>query len=122
MLAAVLYGLLLGMGEQLESQPRFLRFFPFLIALPYLANTTGWLLTEVGRVPWIVFGLMRLEEGISTVVSSGLVLTSLVVFTLVYAALIAATIYLMVKYARADSPSLVEFDIEAQPVVSLVGD
>ena len=34
--------------------------------LPYLANSTGWLLTEVGRVPWIVFGLMRLEQGIST--------------------------------------------------------
>ena len=122
MLLAVLYALLLSMGEQLEDRPRFLRFYPFLIGLPFLANTTGWLLTEVGRVPWIVFGLMKIEEGISNIVPSGLVLTSLVVYVLIYGALIVATIFLMVKYARPESPSLAEPDIETEPSVSLVGD
>ena len=36
----------------------YLRLFLYAIALPYLANTAGWLLTEIGRYPWIVYGLM----------------------------------------------------------------
>ncbi|MEZ4641223.1 MAG: cytochrome ubiquinol oxidase subunit I [Chloroflexota bacterium] len=52
MLLAAIYALFLTMGEEVGSKsPRLLKFFPYLIALPYLANTTGWLLTELGRAP-----------------------------------------------------------------------
>jgi len=68
------------------------------LALPYLANATGWLFTEMGRQPWIVFGLLTTASGTSPSVSAGMVLTSLVGFTLVYLALIVATIYLMLKH------------------------
>lgn len=42
------------------------RFFPFVVVLPYLANSTGWILTEMGRQPWVVFGLQRTVDGVQT--------------------------------------------------------
>jgi cytochrome d ubiquinol oxidase subunit I len=57
-------------------------------------------LAEVGRQPWIVFGLMRVEDAVSPSVSSGEVLLSLVAFALVYAALMVADVYLLGKFSR----------------------
>jgi cytochrome d ubiquinol oxidase subunit I len=74
--------------------------------LPYLANTSGWLLTEIGRYPWVVYGLVRLEQGVSTVVSAGMVIFSLVGYILIYSLLIVATIYLLHKYARQGTTAL----------------
>ena len=71
------------------------------IALPYLANATGWIFTEIGRAPWLVFGLMTLEQGLSVAVTAGEILLSLVAFTLVYAVLIVANVHLLRKYAKA---------------------
>jgi cytochrome d ubiquinol oxidase subunit I len=122
MVVIMLYALLLVMGEQLENNPRFLRFFPFLIVMPYLANTTGWILTEVGRFPWIVYELMPLVDGVSITVSIAAVLTSLILFTLIYGALMVADIYLLSKYARENSPELSEPEPSQQPTVSLIGD
>jgi cytochrome d ubiquinol oxidase subunit I len=81
----------------------FLRWLPLAIALPYLANSAGWLLTELGRQPWIVVGLMKTEQGVSVAVSSTEVALSFVTYTLVYAALIVANVYLLAKYAKADT-------------------
>jgi cytochrome d ubiquinol oxidase subunit I len=100
MLGFAALALFLGLSDMLEPQNRWLRLFPFLIPLPYLATTTGWLMAEIGRMPWIVNGLMRVEQGISpnaTVFTVGL---TLVGFALIYAALIVADIYLMLKFAR----------------------
>ena len=96
-----LYGLFLVMGDSVEASSTALKLFILALFLPYLANSAGWMMTEIGRVPWIVFGLMKIEEGISPTVPGSLVLTSLVLFTLVYAALIVADIYLLKKYAKA---------------------
>jgi cytochrome d ubiquinol oxidase subunit I len=93
-------GLLLVLRDRLQSQSWFLRLLPWAIGLPYLANTAGWILTEVGRQPWIVFGLMRVEEAVSPSVSAGAMLSSLLLFTLLYGALMAADVYLLAKYAR----------------------
>ncbi len=89
--------------NRLELHPRYLALLVPALFLPYLANVAGWFLTELGRQPWIVFGLMKTEQGVSTAVSSGAVLISLVVFTLVYAALMIADIYLLAKYAKMDT-------------------
>jgi cytochrome d ubiquinol oxidase subunit I len=70
--------------------------------LPYLANTCGWLMTELGRQPWIVFGLMKTEQGVSNMVSGASVLISLVLFTVVYGALMVVDLYLLRKYAQSD--------------------
>jgi len=97
-----LFGLYLVMRDKIESNRLFLRVLPWAILLPYIANTCGWLMTELGRQPWIVFGLMKTEQGVSNVVSGASVLISLVLFTVVYGALMVVDLYLLRKYAKTD--------------------
>lgn len=122
MLLAIAYGLLLLMGEQLEDLPRLARAFVWIIPLPYIANTAGWILTEFGRVPWIVFGLMKIADGISISVPSWSVALTLVGYTLIYAALIVADVYLLVKFIRLGDTEETNPEPEGVPAVSLVGD
>jgi cytochrome d ubiquinol oxidase subunit I len=96
-----LYGLYLVMRGRFESKPRFLRLLMLAIALPYIANTTGWLLTELGRQPWIVYGLMKTSDAVSPNATAGTVLFSLIGFALLYGVLMAADVYLLVKYAKS---------------------
>ena len=104
MAALALYALFIVMGEMFEHRPRILKLFLWAIALPYLANTAGWLMTELGRAPWVVFGLMKIEDAVSPTVTGGMALVTLLGFTLVYAALIVADIYLLSKFAKAGVP------------------
>ncbi len=90
---------------------RYIQFFPLAIALPYLANSSGWLFTEMGRQPWVVYGLMKTQDAFSANLTPGMVLTTLVGFTLIYALLMAADVYLLAKYARGGPEN------ESQPVV-----
>jgi cytochrome d ubiquinol oxidase subunit I len=62
---------------------------------PQLANQAGWFTAEVGRQPWIVYGLLRTSEGLSAVVKAETVLISIILFTVVYALLFAVFIYLL---------------------------
>lgn len=71
------------------------------ISLPYIANSTGWIFTEIGRQPWIVFGLQKTVDGVSPAVSAGEVLTTLIGFTLLYGVLMVADVYLLRKFAIA---------------------
>jgi cytochrome d ubiquinol oxidase subunit I len=68
--------------------------------LPVFANSFGWVFTEVGRQPWVVFGLMTTAAGVSPGVSAGEVITSMVVFTLLYGALAVVEIKLFLTYVR----------------------
>jgi len=76
-----------------------LRLLTWTIPLPYLANLLGWTLSEVGRQPWIVYGVMRTADAVSPV-SASQVAVSAVGFILVYSLLGAADFYLLAKYAR----------------------
>ncbi len=100
MIALAAAALFLTLKKWLDRYPWLLRLLMWAIPLPYIANTGGWLLAEVGRQPWIVFGLMRTEEGVSVSVTGGMVIFSLVAFALLYGALMVADIYLLAKYAR----------------------
>jgi cytochrome d ubiquinol oxidase subunit I len=95
-----LYGLYLVMKGQFESKPRYLKLLIPAIALPYIANTSGWLMTELGRQPWIVYGLKKTADAVSPNVSTGTVLFSVVGFTLLYGVLMVADVYLLAKYAK----------------------
>ncbi len=95
------------LGWLLPRVKKLARFVPVLllllipaILLPYVANTTGWLMTEMGRQPWIVYGVMKTESGVSPVLTNESVLISLIAFTLIYGALMIVDIYLLAKYAR----------------------
>jgi cytochrome bd ubiquinol oxidase subunit I len=67
--------------------------------LPLAANVFGWIFTEMGRQPWLVFGEMLTRDGVSRSVSLAEVLTSFTAFTLVYAALALVEVKLLVRYA-----------------------
>ncbi|RKH46145.1 cytochrome ubiquinol oxidase subunit I [Corallococcus sicarius] len=99
MLALAFLGLFRFYRGRLDEPGRYLRLLPWCIPLPFIANSAGWLMTEVGRQPWIVFGLLRVEQGMSPTVSSGMVLTSLIAFTALYTALLVPFLFLMRKFA-----------------------
>ena len=65
------------------------------VLLPQAANQLGWFSAEVGRQPWIVYGLMRTSEAVSRSVTAGQVLGSLVLFTLIYVMLFVLFIFLL---------------------------
>jgi cytochrome d ubiquinol oxidase subunit I len=69
--------------------------------LPVFGNSFGWIFTETGRQPWLVFGLMTTRTGVSPSVSAGEVITSMVVYTLLYGALAVIEVKLFLRYARA---------------------
>jgi cytochrome bd ubiquinol oxidase subunit I len=96
-----LYGLYLLLRKH-EFPKWFLTVLPFAIALPYLANTSGWLMTELGRQPWIVFGLMKTAQGVSIAVPAWQMLAVLLLFTVVYGALMVVDVYLLTKDAKGE--------------------
>ncbi len=69
--------------------------------LPLLANSWGWIFTEMGRQPWLVFGLMGTSSGVSPGTTTAEVATSMVGFTLLYGVLAIIEVGLIVRYTRA---------------------
>jgi cytochrome d ubiquinol oxidase subunit I len=67
----------------------------FAVALPQIANQTGWFAAEIGRQPWIVYNLLRTSDALSRVVTAQQVLASLLLFALIYTLLFALFIYLL---------------------------
>ncbi len=100
MILMALYGTIMTMRNKLEGRRIFLKMMPWAIALPYIANTTGWIMTEVGRQPWIVFGLQKTPDGVSPTVSTGMVWSSFLGFTLVYGILAIVLVYLFIISIR----------------------
>ena len=98
-----LTGLFFLVKKRLEQRRWFLWALVFAIALPYLANTCGWVLTEMGRQPWLVFGLLTTSAGISPSVSPGMVLFTLLLFLALYGVLAVVDCTLLFKYARQDA-------------------
>jgi cytochrome d ubiquinol oxidase subunit I len=79
----------------LFTTPWLLWIFVFSVLLPQAANQLGWFSAEVGRQPWIVYGLLRTSEAVSESVSAGQVVGSLVLFGLIYLLLLALFIFLL---------------------------
>lgn len=75
---------------------------------PLLANSFGWIFTEMGRQPWVVMGVMLTEFGVSPRTSAGEVLTSLIVFTLLYGVLAVVEVKLLLKYIRLGAEDIGE--------------
>ncbi len=81
------------------ARPRLARILIWFIPLPYIGIMAGWMLAEVGRQPWLVYGLMTTSQGVSPVPASNVGL-SLAAFIVVYSLLGALDIFLLRKYAR----------------------
>ena len=88
--------------HRLDRAKWFLRIAPWAVLLPFLINTAGWMLTENGRQPWIVQGLMKTANGVSPSVSATDIWISLVVFVLIFAVLGVADAWLMLRYGRRE--------------------
>ena len=95
-----LWGLWLLRRKTLEKARWFLLVAPWVVILPFLMNTAGWILTESGRQPWIVQGLMKTSQAASPSTTTTDIWISLTVFVLLYVALGVADAYLMVRYGR----------------------
>ena len=87
------------MRNKLQDYPLYLKAMIYAIPLPYIAMQAGWVLAEVGRQPWIVYGLMRTSDAVSPV-SSGAVGFTLVLMCALYTLLGAAGIWLMIRLAK----------------------
>ena len=98
--ALSLLAVVLSARNKLERYPWFLKVMVFAIPLPYIVNQLGWIVAEVGRQPWIVYGVMKTSDGVSKAVTAGQVAASLAGFVLLYGFLGALDIYLLMTYAR----------------------
>lgn len=101
MIFLALYGAAFAMRNKWEKLGTwFLRLMVIAIFLPFIANTAGWIMTEIGRQPWTVFGLLTTADSISPGVTAGEVWFSLISFTTIYLILLGVLIYLFVRTAR----------------------
>lgn len=80
---------------RLEHSPVTLWLLMFAVLGPQIANQAGWWAAEVGRQPWIVYHLLRTSQALSAVVTANQVITSLLMFTTVYALLFAVFVFLL---------------------------
>jgi cytochrome d ubiquinol oxidase subunit I len=111
--------------KRLTASPRLLRVAVWVVGLPLLANTFGWLFTETARQPWVVYGLLRTRDGVSTNVGAGFTLTTLILFTALYGVLGIICFRMVRRIAKAGpdlptppgAPRGAEPD---EPVLSLV--
>ncbi len=102
MVVLAAWALYRAMRDRIMAPSALLRILPLALFLPYIANTAGWIMTEMGRQPWIVFGVLKTEDAVSPNVAGGMVLATAILFTLLYGVLMAVDVYLLAKYAKAD--------------------
>jgi cytochrome bd ubiquinol oxidase subunit I len=104
--ALALIGLWLTRRGRLPSSRWFWRAAIWSMGFPLLANAFGWIFTEMGRQPWAVFGVLRTAASVSPGVPAWQLLTSLSVFTILYAVLAVIEVRLLAKYAKAGPPTV----------------
>lgn len=95
MIGLSLSGLYLLWRKQIYRHKWFLRAAVIAIPLPFIANEVGWVTAEMGRQPWVVYGVMRTNEAASTNVPAGQTLFSMLMFIVVYAFLFLAWLYML---------------------------
>lgn len=96
---------------------KWMKFVPWVIALPYIANASGWILTETGRQPWIVQGLLKVQDAVSPNLTTVDLLISLIGYTVVYGSLAVSMVYLMKKYSIAGPDAAMHESVDVAPAV-----
>jgi len=90
-------GLILWLMKKLTTYKIYLWAAAVTVPLPFVANEVGWVAAEVGRQPWVVYNLLRTKDAASASVSAGQVLSSIIMFSLIYSLLCGLWIYLLRK-------------------------
>jgi cytochrome bd ubiquinol oxidase subunit I len=113
------WGLWLNRRKKLATSRRFLWAAQWMVLLPFLMNTAGWLLTEVGRQPWIVQGIMLTKKGLSPSVSTTELWISVIAFALIYGTLGTVELLLMLRYSRKELPPAPDESTTGEPVPAM---
>ena len=95
--------------EKLWDSKKLLKLMIWVSPLPVVACQLGWITTEVGRQPWIVYNVMRTKDAVSTAVSSGDVMFSIILFGIIYILLLFLYLYLLIREVKhGPAPVLVK--------------
>jgi cytochrome bd ubiquinol oxidase subunit I len=105
MVAVAAYALFLAWKNWPDKWTKSLKWMVWVIPLPYISNTSGWILTEAARQPWIVHGLLRTQNAMSPNLTASMVAFTLSGFALTYTILMVVDIYLLKVYATAGPSS-----------------
>ena len=95
-----LMAVFISLKANIEDYKLILTILLFSIPLPYIAGQLGWILAEVGRQPWIVYGLLKTADAVSKGITAGQVWLSLIGFTFIYGMLGVIDVYLLTKYSK----------------------
>jgi cytochrome d ubiquinol oxidase subunit I len=101
------------------EKAKWMKWVPWALTLPYLANASGWILTEMGRQPWIVYGWLKVQDAVSPNLTTLDLWISLIGYTAVYGSLAVSMVYLMKKYAIAGPDAAMHESVDVNP--KLVG-
>lgn len=101
MLLLTVWGWWLAFRHQLFDTPLYLRALNYAIPVGYIAVTFGWITTEAGRQPWVVYGHLRTADAVTPNLTAGDVTLSLLLYALVYFFVFGAGVYYLVKLVRA---------------------
>lgn len=120
MIGFALAGLWLRRGDRYWQAPRFLTGLTFMSVSPFIAVLSGWFVTEVGRAPWLVYGLMTQAEGLTPSLTGGMALFTLIGYIAVYAAVFSAGVYYLLRLFQAgieaqDQDHELDFDHAKRP-------
>jgi cytochrome bd ubiquinol oxidase subunit I len=103
--ALALLGLIMMRGGRNPAEKRWFYLAAlWTIPFPLIANSFGWVFTEMGRQPWVVYSQMFTADGVSPLVGPWMVATSLTVLTLLYLVLAIVEVGLIVRYVKAGPP------------------
>ena len=94
---------------------KWMKWVPWVLVLPYIGNSSGWILTEMGRQPWIVQGLLTVQQAVSPNLTTLDLLISLIGYAVVYGSLGVAMFYLMKKYAIAGPDAAIHESVDVEP-------
>ena len=124
MIAVALIGVVLNLRGRLYNTTWYQRLLLPMIAAPFIAVLAGWIVTEVGRSPWLIHNVMTHEQGVTPSLGGGTALFSLLGYMLVYGVVFSAGIYYLTRVVRhgmqaepeQPSSSLEEFERPARPL------
>ena len=112
-------GVFLWWRSKLFNHRWLLRVFVFSVLGPQIANQLGWITAEVGRQPWIVYGLLKTSDALSKVVTAGQIMFSLILFAVIYLFLFILFIYLLNEKIKhgPEEPETIVSEYEKQKFI-----
>ena len=128
MFALTVWACWLAWRKRLFTTPAYLRASTWAIPVGYIAVTAGWITTEVGRQPYVVYGHLRTADAVTPSLTGADVLTSLIVYIVVYLIVFGAGLYFLVRLAQRGLPEQVEArapkrgERPARPLSAATGD